>query len=113
MPKHWRIATHDPVGIAALERAAGIPPVVAQLLWARGICDAADARQFLEPKLTGLRDPELLPGAAAAAEILLDAVRAKRRITVYGDYDADGMTATAILVRCLRLFDADVDFYVP
>ncbi|HYO26530.1 MAG TPA: single-stranded-DNA-specific exonuclease RecJ, partial [Lacipirellulaceae bacterium] len=63
MPKHWRIAAHDAAGIAALERGAGIPPVVAQLLFARGIRDAADARQFLEPKLTGLRDPELLPGA--------------------------------------------------
>ena len=113
MPKLWRIAAHDPAGIAALEQAAGIPAVVAQLLLARGIRDADDARQFLDPKLTGLRDPELLPGVTAAAEILYEAVRAKRRITVYGDYDADGMTATAILVRCLRLLDAEVDFYVP
>ncbi len=113
MPKLWRIAAHDSAGIAALERAAGIPAVVAQLLWARGICDPADARQFLDPKLTGLRDPESLPGAPAAAQLLYDAARAKRRITVYGDYDADGMSATAILVRCLRLLDANVDFYVP
>jgi single-stranded-DNA-specific exonuclease len=113
MPKHWRIAAHDPARIAALERAAGIPAVVAQLLLARGIHDPADARQFLDPKLTGLRDPGLLPGAAVAAEILYDAARSRRRITVYGDYDADGVTATSILIRCLRLLDADVDFYVP
>jgi single-stranded-DNA-specific exonuclease len=113
MPKHWRIAAHDPAGIAALERAAGIPAVVAQLLMARGICDADCARQFLDPKLTGLRDPDLLPGAPAAAQLLYEAARAKRRITVYGDYDADGMTATAILWRCLRLLDANVDFYLP
>jgi single-stranded-DNA-specific exonuclease len=113
MPKLWRIAPHDPSRIAQLERAAGVPAVVAQLLLARGIHDPADVRQFLEPKLTGLRDPELLPGAAVAAELLYEAVRAKRRITVYGDYDADGMTATAILVRCLRMLGAQVDFYVP
>lgn len=113
MPKHWRIAPHDPSRIADLERAAGVPAVVAQLLLARGIHDVDDVRLFLEPKLTGLRDPELLPGAAAAADLLYAAINAKRRITIYGDYDADGMTATAILLRCLRLLDANVDFYVP
>lgn len=113
MPKAWRIAPHDPSRIAALERAAGVPAVVAQLLLARGIADPADVRLFLDPKLTGLRDPELLPGAAAAAELLFDAARAKRRITIYGDYDADGMTATAILFRCFQLLDAQVDYYVP
>ncbi len=113
MPKPWRIAPHDPARIAHLERAAGVPAVVAQLLLARGIADPADVRQFLEPKLSGLRDPELLPGVAQAADLIYDAVRGKRRLTVYGDYDADGMTATAILVRCLRLLDAAVDFYVP
>jgi single-stranded-DNA-specific exonuclease len=113
MPKHWRLALHDPARIADLERAAGVPSLVAHLLLSRGIHDPDDVRQFLEPKLTGLRDPELLPGAAAAADLLYQAYRAKRRITVYGDYDADGMTATAILVRCLRMLDAQVDFYVP
>jgi single-stranded-DNA-specific exonuclease len=113
MPKAWRIAPHDPARVADLERAAGVSAVVAQLLLARGIHDPADVRQFLEPKLTGLRDPELLPGVAAAADLLWEAARARRRITVYGDYDADGMTASAILVRCFQLLDAQVDFYVP
>jgi single-stranded-DNA-specific exonuclease len=113
MPKPWRIAPHDPARIAQLERAAGVSAVVAQLLLARGIHDPVDVRLFLEPKLSGLRDPELLPGASRAAELLFDAIRSKRRITIYGDYDADGMTATAILLRCLRLLDAAVDFYVP
>jgi single-stranded-DNA-specific exonuclease len=90
---------------------AGIPAVVAQLLIARDLRRRVPA--VLDPKLTGLRDPELLPGAPAAAKLLYEAARAKRRITVYGDYDADGMTATAILWRCLRLLDANVDFYVP
>ena len=113
MSKAWRIAPHDPARIADLERAAGVSAVVAQLLLARGIHDPDDVRLFLDPKLNGLRDPELLPGLTAAADLLWDAVRSKRRITVYGDYDADGMTATAILVRCLRLVDAPVDSYVP
>ncbi|QDS98117.1 single-stranded-DNA-specific exonuclease RecJ [Adhaeretor mobilis] len=113
MPKRWRIRPHDQVAIAELQSSAGIPPVVAQLLVGRGIREAEEAKLFLEPKLTGLRDPDLLPGNTLAAEIIWGAIQAKSRIVVYGDYDADGMTATAILVRCLRLLNADVHYYVP
>jgi single-stranded-DNA-specific exonuclease len=113
MPKRWRITNHDANDVATLERAAGIPRVVAQLLISRGITDPELARQFVDPKLTGLRDPAELPGATRAAEIIYAAIQAKRRITIYGDYDADGMTATSILYRCLKLLHADVDFYIP
>ena len=80
---------------------------------AAGICDVDGARQFLDVKLSGLRDPEELPGAVQAAEILHQAIRAGRRITVYGDYDADGMTSTSILLLCLKLLGAKADFYIP
>jgi single-stranded-DNA-specific exonuclease len=113
MPKIWRIAAHDPERVSALERSAGISAVVAQLLLCRGIECADAARNFLDAKLSGLRDPELLPGAAAAAEILHQAIADKKRIVVYGDYDADGMTATAILLGCLKLLGANADYYVP
>ena len=113
MPKRWRIAPCDPQSVADLERAAGIPAVVAQLLLSRGIRDPEIARQFLDPKLNGLRNPADLPGASHAAALIYGAVQSKRRITIYGDYDADGMTATAILLRCLRLLHAEVDFYIP
>ena len=83
------------------------------MLLSRGITDPQLARQFVDPKLTGLRDPAELPGATQAAEIIHAAIQAKQRITIYGDYDADGMTATAILYRCLKLLHADVDFYIP
>jgi single-stranded-DNA-specific exonuclease len=113
MPKRWRIATHDPDRAAALGRAANIPLVVAQLLLGRGICDPQAARQFLDARLSGLRDPEQLPGCTRAAELLHQAIRAGRRITVYGDYDADGMTASAILLMCLKLLGARADYYIP
>ncbi len=113
MSKRWRIANCDQQSVAALQQAAGIPAVVAQLLLCRGIEDPDDARLFLDPKLNGLRDPAQLPGASLAAELIYDAIQAQQKITIYGDYDADGMTATAILLRCLRLLGANVDFYVP
>lgn len=113
MSKRWRIRPHDSVRIVALEREARVSPVVAQLLIARGICDARDVHGFLNPKLSGLRDPEQLPGVAEAAERLMQAVRARRPIVVYGDYDADGITGTAILLECLTLLGAAVSYYVP
>lgn len=113
MPKTWRIVASDVARIAELQRAAGIPSVVAQLLLSRGIETADDAQRFLECKLTGLRDPDELPGTIAAAERITTAIAARERIVIYGDYDADGMTATAILYRCLRLLGADVGYYVP
>ena len=68
MQKRWRIHPHDPDRIAALQHAAGIPAVVAQLLICRGISDPERARQFLHPKLSNLRDPRQLPGCCHAAE---------------------------------------------
>lgn len=113
MPKRWLIAPYDSQRVADLQQAAGVPAVVAQLLLSRGIDDPLEVRRFLEAKLTGLRDPDELPHTTLAAELIFDAVQAKRQITVYGDYDADGMTATAILLRCLRMLGAKVDFYLP
>ena len=113
MRKQWRIRPHDSERIAAFERAARVPAVIAQLLLCRGINDPDRAREFLEPKLTALRDPESLPGMTAAADALAKSIAEKRRIVIYGDYDVDGVSATAILWRCLTLLGADVGFYVP
>ena len=114
MPKQWRLAPHDPARIADLERAAGVPAVVAQLLLARGIHELADASSsFSSRSSTASATPSCCPASPQAADLLYAALQAKRRITIYGDYDADGMTATSILLRCLRLLDANVDFYVP
>jgi single-stranded-DNA-specific exonuclease len=113
MAKRWRIHPHDPDRIASLGRAAQVPAVVAQLLLCRGITDPDTARVFLDPKLTALRDPELLPGCAEAAERIHAAIAAGRHIVVYGDYDVDGMTGTALLWRCLRLLGTEPSYYVP
>ena len=79
MAKVWRFHPHDGERIAHLERSAGVSPIVAQLLVARGVVDPTAIRQFLEPKLTALRDPEELPGVPAAAERIMAAVADRRR----------------------------------
>ncbi len=111
--KRWRIHPHDPDRIAALQREAGIPAVVAQLLICRGISDPAAARVFLDSKLSDLRAPETLPGCAEAAEHISRAAGQQKRIVIYGDYDVDGMTGTAVLWLCLKMLGADVGYYIP
>ncbi|HBJ35189.1 MAG TPA: single-stranded-DNA-specific exonuclease RecJ [Planctomycetaceae bacterium] len=113
MQKSWRILPHDSGRVELLMRSAGVPAVVAQLLVGRGVYRADDARLFLESKLVGLRDPMELPGVPEASAIVLDAIQKSVPITIYGDYDADGMTGASILVNGLRLLGADVTYFVP
>ncbi|MCE5269257.1 MAG: single-stranded-DNA-specific exonuclease RecJ [Planctomycetaceae bacterium] len=113
MSKRWRIHPHDPARIADLQRAAGVPAVVAELLICRGVTDPAAVGSFLDPKLSALRDPGTLPGCAAAAERIFDAISARRPIVVYGDYDVDGISGAALLWLCLNLLDANVRYYIP
>lgn len=114
MNAHWRIQPHDRAGIDRLSRGAGISPLVAQLLINRGIEDPARARAFLDARLGDLHDPELLPGAVAAAERIVRAIRDDRKIVIYGDYDVDGVCGTSILWACLRMAGAtQVEYYIP
>lgn len=113
MRKSWRIVSHDAGRVESLMRSASVPAVVAQLLVGRGLYRADEARTFLESKLVGLRDPAELPGVPAAVDVISHALQTKAPITVYGDYDADGITGTAILVNGLRLLGGDVNYYVP
>ena len=113
MGKRWLVQPHDAARVQFLQQTAGLPPVVAQLLVGRGIFDPQEATQFLSAKLSDLREPEELPGVTQAVTLLHEAVQAGRPITIYGDYDADGMTGTAIMLSGLRLLHANVTFYVP
>ena len=113
MERLWQFVAHDRAAIAAMESVHGLSPILAQLLVARGITNHEEVKQFLEFRLSDLRDPQDLPGAMEAAEVLWAAVQAGKRIWIYGDYDADGMTATAILYRCLQTLGAQPRYFVP
>lgn len=113
MKRRWRIRLHDPGEVADLARRVGIPAVIAQLLLCRGIREPEAAQRFLSPTLHRLYPPERLPDCEKAAELLWRDIQAGHRIAVYGDYDADGITGTAILWKCLKLLGADVRYYVP
>ncbi len=110
--RDWVITAPHP-GRDELARAARIAPLLAQVLLGRGVSAATDVTRFLMPDFSTLGSPETLPNAGIAAARLAAAVRANRRIVIYGDYDVDGVSATAILWHVLRLAGARVDFYIP
>ncbi|NOX55623.1 MAG: single-stranded-DNA-specific exonuclease RecJ, partial [Planctomycetes bacterium] len=112
-PRLWRIAPHDESCVRRLSAALEVPFLVAQVLVARGYTARDQARAFLMGTLMDLHEPSLLPGVEEAADLILAAVQARRRITIYGDYDVDGVTATSLLWQCLRLAGASVDYYIP
>ena len=110
--RKWAI--HTPWdGARRLATSLKISPIVAQCLHNRGLDDPQSARAFLQPRLNNLHPPEALVGAAPAAERLVQATQKGQRIVIYGDYDVDGISGTAILWHVLRLGGADVDFHIP
>ncbi len=113
MARNWIIKPHDESLVALIEKRAGVSPVIAQLLVLRGITDLPEIRRFLKADLNDLRPGHELPGVESAATEIIKSIDGGQPICVYGDYDADGMTATAILVRCIQLAGGQVDYYVP
>ena len=88
-------------------------PLVARILWNRGYRTTEAARAFLDPDRYTPADPSVLPGLDDAAALLADFLASGARVCVYGDYDVDGVSATALLVRVLRSLGADVVYHVP
>ncbi len=113
MHRIWRIAAHDRAYVKDLSVRLKITALVAQVLVARGHQQPESAETFLAKKLTTLHDPETLPGVSEAADRVVAAVKSGRRITIYGDYDVDGVTSTSLLWHCLQLSGAKVDYYIP
>jgi len=110
--KQWVIQPVDDRS-AQLARSLKVSPLLAQVLINRGITDACAGAIFLRPKLTELIQPEQMPGVKTAVRRIKQAVKNREKITVYGDYDVDGITGVAILWHCLSLLGADVDYYIP
>ncbi|MEJ7591006.1 MAG: single-stranded-DNA-specific exonuclease RecJ [Planctomycetaceae bacterium] len=113
MERKWTFHPHDEAGIRRLCGQLKVSPLLGQVLLARGFSQVDSARAFLGSKLSDLHDPSELPGINAAADLIVLAIQDKRRITIYGDYDVDGVTGTSILWHCLQLSNATVDYYIP
>ena len=110
--KEWKFPADLELEKSIVQAAEG-SEILAKLLVKRGLRTPADIRAFLDPTAYTPCGPEELPDMPRAVARVMQAVQSKERITIYGDYDVDGVTATAVMITTLRKLGADVDFYIP
>jgi single-stranded-DNA-specific exonuclease len=113
MHRRWLVNRTNSEYIGYLSRTASISPVIAQILINRGVKTPQDISEFLNPRISGLSDPFELPGLRTAVKRVQEALKKGEKVLVHGDYDADGISATAILVYLLRKIGLDVYYFIP
>ncbi len=112
--QRWQIYPAKTLLVSQLAEATQLSPIIIQLLVNRGIETVEQAKAFLEPEKQNLPSPlEEFPDLALSVELLQQAIASKQKIAICGDYDADGMTSTALLLRSLRTLGACVDYAIP
>ena len=110
---HWRVREPDPEAVASLTAALDVPRPIAAVLVNRGLTTPDAAASYWHPDPTTVHPPEAFSDMAAAVDRLEHAIAAGDRIRVYGDYDVDGISGTALLLKQLRRRGATADFGVP
>jgi len=111
--KIWKTAAGDRDCAIRLAAELAIPQPLAALLASRGVTDAGLADKFLNPRLGDMSDPFLLPGMTAAVDRIAEALKSNEPIVIYGDYDVDGVTSTALMVTILSRLGALVTPFLP
>lgn len=112
----WLVKGLDAAGekqAAELGRKLQLPPLVARLLVQRGYDDPVKAQRFLHAGANDMHDPLLLLGMEAAANRIRQAAERGEKVRIYGDYDADGVSSTALLLHALRMLGIEADYYIP
>ena len=110
----WELADNaSSVTVDNLEKELGISRILATLLAQQGIDSTEQAKKFFEPSIEEIHDPTLLHDMDKAVERIEQAVEKQEQITIYGDYDADGITSTSLMYETLLSIGANVNYYVP
>ncbi len=111
--RRWNTIAHDEDVATQLSQELELPLPLAKILAARGFKEADEAERYLNPRLSSLTDPFEMPGMEEAVERIWKAIDAGESITVFGDYDCDGVTATAVMVSVLERLGAKVAPFIP
>jgi single-stranded-DNA-specific exonuclease len=112
--QRWQIALYNPELAQKLAILSNLSPIISQLLINRGMETPEAVQRFIDPESLSLPSPlEEFPDLAVSVELLANAITHQEKIAICGDYDADGMTSTALLLRSLRALGADVDYAIP
>ena len=109
----WQLADCDEQLAAEIAAKTGLMPLVSRLLVIRGINTPEKVRNFLQPGPEQFHDPFLLDGMEKSVHRIRQAIERKEAICIYGDYDADGVSSTSLMVHLLRQLGAEFDYYVP
>ena len=109
----WEIQSPDATAIEQLVQAHGITPLLAAALINRGLTDSESIADFLEPRLANLANPFQLPNMTAGVERLFAARERNEPVVVFGDYDVDGVTSTALLAESLTALGWSIGHYLP
>ena len=109
----WALRTADSAKVEVLARHAGLLPVFARLLVARGIDSPDEAHRFLAPSIDHLHAPYLMKGLREAVQRLQAAIERGETVLIYGDYDVDGTTATVILKTVIEICGGKAEYHVP
>lgn len=114
IPLKWVLAPKpDDELVAQLASATELPAQIIQILIHRGLDSPKSIKEFLTPQLSDLKDPFSMTGMTKGVERVVRAFMENEKIIIYGDYDVDGITATALLYIVLNKLGAQVDFYLP
>src|SRR6516225_4115886 len=109
----WSLLPPQPLLAGRLAQDLRISPLLAQCLLNRGFSDPASIGDYLDPRLRHLSDPFLLPDMHIAVERLFQAHAKKEPFVIFGDYDVDGVTSSAVLLEVLRTLGWNVHSYLP
>lgn len=112
MKSQWRLKVTK-CDIDKIAREANISKVIAKILVDRDIKDIEEVKKFMKFSINDLHDPFLMKDMDKGIDIIIDAIDEGKKIVVYGDYDADGVTSTTILYKGLLKLDANVSYYIP
>ena len=112
--QRWHIAAAPAAAVAEIARIADLPELLARVLVNRGIDTPASASIHIDPERQELPPPETaFADLEKSVNLLVEAIENGEKIAICGDYDADGMTSTALLLRSLRALGADIDYAIP
>jgi single-stranded-DNA-specific exonuclease len=111
--RQWVFARADKTASARLAQSLQVSDLTATLLVNRGVRDASEARGFLKPELSALINPGKFNDMPRAVDRIEAAIKAREKVAIFGDYDVDGTSGTAILIKLFNLLDCPVTYRVP